>query len=84
MPMSSTRFWIDETYIDYVDPNGSLEPFAAESKNVVICKSMSKAYALSGVRAAYLCAPKPIAQDLLSVTPPWAVSLPAQLAAVTA
>jgi histidinol-phosphate/aromatic aminotransferase/cobyric acid decarboxylase-like protein/GNAT superfamily N-acetyltransferase len=79
-----TRVWLDETYVDYTDPNHSLEGFAAQSRNVVVCKSMSKVYALSGVRAAYLCAPEPIAEEIRGITPPWAVSLPGQLAAIRA
>jgi histidinol-phosphate/aromatic aminotransferase/cobyric acid decarboxylase-like protein len=78
------RVWIDEAYIDYVGAGESLENFAAASQNVVVCKSMSKVYALSGVRAAYLCAPPKIVAELRPLTPPWAVSLPAQVAAVKA
>jgi len=51
-----TLAWIDETYVDYVDPRESLERFACRRPNVIVCKSMSKVYALSGLRAAYLCA----------------------------
>lgn len=80
----STRVWIDETYADYAGPGETLEPFAAASENVVICKSLSKVFALSGARAAYLCGPAEVAADLRSITPPWAVSLPAQVAAVAA
>ena len=58
--------------------------FAAASANVIVCKSMSKVYALSGVRAAYLCGPEPIIAELRGLTPPWAVGLPAQVAAVAA
>ena len=79
-----TRVWIDETYVDYVGSNQSLEGFAAASRNVVVCKSMSKVYALSGVRAAYLCGPRHLMAELRAITPPWAVSLPAQVAAVRA
>jgi histidinol-phosphate/aromatic aminotransferase/cobyric acid decarboxylase-like protein len=79
-----TRIWLDETYVDYAGPCESLETFAASSRNLVVCKSMSKVYALSGARAAYLCAPPDIASELLEITPPWAVSLPAQVAAVRA
>ena len=81
---AETRVWIDETYIDYAGAEQSLESFAAASQNVIVCKSMSKVYALSGVRAAYLCAPLPIAARLREISPPWAVSLPAQVAAVRA
>ncbi|HWJ47987.1 MAG TPA: histidinol-phosphate transaminase [Candidatus Udaeobacter sp.] len=79
-----TRVWVDETYVDYVGADQSLEPFAATSRNVIVCKSMSKVYALSGVRAAYACAPPQIAVRLREISPPWAVSLPAQVAAVRA
>jgi|ERR1022692_3856884 histidinol-phosphate/aromatic aminotransferase/cobyric acid decarboxylase-like protein len=79
-----TRVWIDETYVDYAGPSESLEAVVASSRNAVVCKSMSKVYALSGARAAYLCAPPAIAAALLEITPPWAVSLPAQVAAVKA
>lgn len=51
---------------------------------MVVCKSLSKVYALSGVRAAYLVATEEIIEELRSLTPPWAVSLPAQVAAVYA
>jgi len=45
---------------------------------------MSKVYALSGARAAYLCASPALLEELRSITPPWAVSLVAQVAAVRA
>ncbi|MEW2615574.1 aminotransferase class I/II-fold pyridoxal phosphate-dependent enzyme [Streptomyces sp. NPDC047880] len=79
-----TRWWIDEAYLGYVDPADSLAPFAARDPRVVVCTSMSKVYALSGVRAAYLVAEADTAAELRRWTPPWAVGLPAQLAAVAA
>ena len=79
-----TRVWVDEAYVEYAGPNESLERFASQTRNVVGCKSMSKVYALSGLRAAYLCASPVLLEDLRTLTPPWAVSLPAQVAAVNA
>ncbi len=79
-----TIVWIDETYVDYVGPGESLEQFAAASRNVVVCKSMSKVYTLSGLRVGYLCGPPRLIEPLRAATPPWAVSLPAQIAAVKA
>lgn len=79
-----TRFWIDETYVDYVGAGESLERFAAASANTIVCKSMSKVYALSGARVAYLCAGPHQLEVLRAITPPWVVSLPAQVAAVRA
>lgn len=79
-----TLVWIDETYIDYVGPNESLEQFACNSHQIIICKSMSKTYALSGVRAAYLCCAAPLIENIQQYAPPWAISLPAQAAAIAA
>jgi histidinol-phosphate/aromatic aminotransferase/cobyric acid decarboxylase-like protein len=80
----NTRVWIDEAYLEYVGPDESLEQFAARSESVLVCKSMSKVYALSGMRAAYLCGPMHQLSDLIPWTPPWAVGLVAQVAAVRA
>jgi len=79
-----TLFWVDETYVDYAGRRESLESFAAASDNVIVCKSMSKAYALSGVRAAYLCGPVALVDALRGISPPWSVSLVAQIAACAA
>jgi len=91
-----TRVWVDETYIEYANTDynrssgarvlasESLESFAAHSENVIVCKSMSKVYALSGARVAYLCAGAHQLEALRAITPPWVVSLPAQVAAVHA
>jgi histidinol-phosphate/aromatic aminotransferase/cobyric acid decarboxylase-like protein/GNAT superfamily N-acetyltransferase len=81
---AATRVWVDETYGDYAGAGESIEGFAASSENVIVCKSMSKAYALSGMRVAYLCGPAHQLEEVRSLTPPWAVSLPAQVAAVAA
>ena len=81
---AETIFWIDEAYIDYVGSDQTLERFAAQSPNVVVCKSMSKAYALSGLRAGYMCGHPRLVEPLKRFTPPWAVSLPGQLGAIRA
>ncbi|MER5423728.1 histidinol-phosphate transaminase [Streptosporangium roseum] len=79
-----TRFWIDEAYVEYAGAGQSLESYAVAADNTVVCKSLSKMYALSGLRAAYLAGPRQIAAELRRWTPPWGVSLPAQIAAVHA
>ncbi|MFF8839350.1 aminotransferase class I/II-fold pyridoxal phosphate-dependent enzyme [Streptomyces sp. NPDC015130] len=81
---AATRWWIDEAYLGYVDPADSLAGLASVDPRVVVCTSLSKMYALSGMRAAYLVAAPEAAAELRRWTPPWPVSLPAQLAAVTA
>ncbi|WP_433346939.1 aminotransferase class I/II-fold pyridoxal phosphate-dependent enzyme [Microtetraspora malaysiensis] len=81
---AQTRFWIDEAYVGYAGPGQSLEPYAVAAGNAVVCKSLSKMYALSGLRVAYLAGQPEIAAELRRWTPPWGVSLPAQIAAVHA
>lgn len=66
----STLVWIDETYIEYAGFNKSLEQVASKSENVIICKSMSKVYALSGIRVAYICCSPHILESLKHITPP--------------
>ena len=79
-----TRWWIDEAYLGYVGLSESLSDLAAADPRVVVCSSLSKMYALSGVRAAYLVAEPDTAARLRRWTPPWPVSLPGQMAAVAA
>tara|TARA_Y100000994_G_scaffold195839_1_gene165443 strand:- start:456 stop:1586 length:1131 start_codon:yes stop_codon:yes gene_type:complete len=81
---SCERIWIDETYVEYAGRDQTLERFAEKSNNVYVCKSMSKVYALSGLRAAYLCANPKNVRPLKQITPPWVISLPAQIASTHA
>ncbi|HEY4506182.1 MAG TPA: histidinol-phosphate transaminase [Candidatus Paceibacterota bacterium] len=77
-------FVVDEAYIDYVGSDKSLEKEAATLSNLVVIKSMSKAYALSGARIAYLVAHTSIIDKVSRFVPPWSVSLVAQIAGVEA
>jgi histidinol-phosphate/aromatic aminotransferase/cobyric acid decarboxylase-like protein len=79
-----TIAWVDEAYVEYAGPGLSVERAAASSRRVVVCKSLSKGFALSGMRVAYLVGPPPLAAELRHATPPWCVGLPAQVAAVAA
>ena len=79
-----TRLWIDETYVEYAGEDQSLERWAAASANAIVCKSMSKVYALSGLRCAYLCGAAELVAAVRRVTPPWAIGTIGQLAAAYA
>lgn len=82
LPSRCKMIWVDETYIDYMPDAQSLEPLVATCPSLIVCKSMSKCYALSGLRVAYAVSQK--MTELRRFIPPWAVSLPGQLAAVAA
>lgn len=79
---SQTRFWIDECYVDFVDDTQSLQREVTNHDNLVICKSMSKIYGLSGMRVGYLCLPPHLATPLRQATPPWNIGMLSQLAAI--
>ncbi len=78
----NTVFWVDEAYLEYAPGARTLEPEAATRHNLIVCKSLSKVYALSGMRAAYLVAHPDSAIEIKRWTPPWAIGTAAQLAAV--
>jgi histidinol-phosphate aminotransferase len=75
---------VDETYIEYAGKENSLEKNIVHQRNLVIIKSMSKVYSLSGARIGYLAAHKEIIDCLSVFIPPWAVSLFGQVAAIEA
>ncbi len=79
----STRVLIDEAYIDYTNLD-SAESILCEFPNVFVLKSLSKCFALSGLRAAYLAGAADEIAAISRKAPPWWVSLPAQIAAVRA
>ncbi len=79
-----TRVWLDETYVDYVGRDQSLERLAAKTPGLFICKSMSKVFALSGMRLAYLCGHPDEIAAARAITPPWVVGMAAQVAGVRA
>ncbi|KAA1378832.1 histidinol-phosphate aminotransferase family protein [Aeromicrobium fastidiosum] len=78
----STRIWVDETYAAYVGQ--SVEELITRHDQLIVCTSLSKAYALSGARVAYLAAAPHQLEELRSLTPPWVVGLPSQVAATRA
>lgn len=69
-----THWWIDEAYLGYVGLDESLAGLAATDPRVTVCTSLSKMYALSGMRAAYVVAEPATAEELRRWTPPWTTS----------
>jgi histidinol-phosphate aminotransferase len=80
----STLVVLDETYIEYAGASESLESEACARPNLIVVKSMSKVYALSGARVGYMVATPSVIGNLAATRVPWAVGLPAQVAAVEA
>ena len=74
---------LDEVYITFVDGNWSPMDMVSRD-NVVIVRSMTKDYALAGLRLGYTVAHERIIDALRRVCPPWNVNVAAQKAGVAA
>ena len=75
---------VDETYIDYIGKENSLEQLVEHYPNLLILKSVSKFYALSGMRIGYAVTSAKRAKRFQLETPPYIVSTPGQMAAIAA
>ena len=80
----TTRVWIDETYVDFAPEVPTAEGLVQKDPRVIVAKSMSKFFALSGLRIGYLCAAPSLVAELEVFNPPWSAGLLAQCAAVRA
>lgn len=78
------RVWIDETYVDFALDVPTAEPLVRDDARVLVAKSMSKFFALSGLRVGYLACGRQLAAALEPWNPPWSAGLLAQVAAVRA
>ena len=76
----STLFAVDEAYLPMFD---EVEP-APLLPNVAVLRSLTKVFALPGLRLGYLLAVPPVARAVQASLPPWNVSAPAQAAGLAA
>ena len=74
---------LDEAYIAFVDESWSSNDLIHRG-NVIIVRSMTKDYALAGLRLGYVMANQEIIDSLRRVNPPWSVNVMAQKAGVAA
>lgn len=76
--------WIDETYIDFLGEGESAERLVMAHPNLLILKSMSKFYALSGLRVGYAVARPELVDAEEEEIAPWSLGIIAQLGAAEA
>ena len=74
---------LDEAYIAFTEHAWSSQDMV-DLGNLVILRSMTKDYALAGLRLGYAIAAEPIISVLKRVRPPWNVNTPAQKAGILA
>lgn len=74
------RILLDEAFIDFV-PEESISSHVLQTDNLFVFRSVTKFFAMAGLRVAYLIAPQSLAPTIASLLDPWSVSTLAFLAA---
>ncbi len=79
---SGTFLVLDEAFMDFCE-NVSAKSIIVTSGNGVVLRSMTKFYAIPGLRVGYAMAASGLVKRLESIRGPWSVNTPAQVAALT-
>lgn len=77
-------FVVDEAYVEYAGLGKSQVALTKQYKNVIITRTMSKAYGLAGMRFGYLLANKDVAMQIAATLLPWNVGTIVMWAALAA
>ncbi len=77
---TSTYFVVDESFADFV--NGYVSLISEELPNVIVLKSLTKFYAIPGIRLGFVHATEPVIDALRSILPAWSVNVFAQTAGI--
>lgn len=80
---SSCYLVIDEAFIDFI-PEYSVIDEVSKNDHVIVLRSLTKFYALSGLRVGYGVFPKEIAEEMKNYKEPWSVNTLAQKAGIAA
>ncbi|WP_207531672.1 pyridoxal phosphate-dependent aminotransferase [Desertivirga arenae] len=67
-------FVVDEAFIEFTLAIDSLISLASHLENLIILRSLTKAYAIPGLRLGYIVAAKEIIEKLRSLKYPWSVN----------
>ncbi len=80
---AGVKLVVDEAFMDFAESE-SIARFAAEFPHVICIRAFTKFFALAGLRIGYLLSHEENIHALRAGQEPWAVSLPAERAAVAA
>jgi histidinol-phosphate aminotransferase len=75
---------VDEAYVEFADPARDLQPLLGDHDNLVIVKTLSKAWRLAGVRLGYMLADPAVASQVARVRLPYHLSTFSQAIGVAA
>lgn len=71
---------LDEAFYDFLLDYDSMIPYIHKFTNLIIIRSMTKMFAIPGIRLGYLAAAPPIIAELNSIQPHWSTNTIALLA----
>jgi len=74
------RILLDEAFIDFI-PEESISSYVLQTDNLIVFRSVTKFFAMAGLRVAYLIAPHSLVATIASLLDQWCVSTLASLAA---
>ena len=77
-----TLFVVDEAYLPFADRLASI--LDAQQENILVLRSMTKDFALAGLRLGFAVGDERLIAPLRQVQPPWSVNALAQAAGVAA
>ncbi|MBI3615901.1 MAG: threonine-phosphate decarboxylase [Candidatus Omnitrophica bacterium] len=76
---TGTTVVVDEATMDLVEDGlrYSLVPSVQKFRRLIVLRSLTKAFAIPGLRVGYLAAPPQIVEQLAAIQPPWSMNAPA-------
>ncbi|WP_228716764.1 threonine-phosphate decarboxylase CobD [Billgrantia pellis] len=72
-----TTLVVDEAFIDFVTPDERLTPLLARYANLLLLRSMTKLYAIPGLRLGYVMGEGSVVEQIARLQLPWSVNAPA-------
>ena len=77
-------FIVDEAYADFAEGNCTALAAAADNRNVIVMRTLSKSFSLAGLRLGYCIGPEPLVEALYKVKDSYNVDAAAQAIALAA
>ena len=76
---------IDESFLDFIEENLSMISYINEYENLIIIKSLSKFFAIPGLRIGYgICSNVSLKENVENISPAWNINILAEIATKTA
>lgn len=80
----NVHVFLDETFVEFTEDGTGLPPRVEEFPNLFVARSLTKIFALAGLRIGYGLASRKLIEQLRGAKMPWSVNILAQEAAIAA